>query len=444
MALTADQQSASSGLLLKQNGWFAWLVKSVCAIGEQGMIAGSNFLLNVLVARWLTPEQYGAYAIAFAVYILLISLYQALILEPMSVLSASLDEQHFRSYLGSLLRVQARIASILVIFLALVVLGVFAIHGHTYLAWTLLALLVSLPAILLFFFLRLACYIRHRPQHATQGAFIYTCVMLLGLVAIRHWFEISGSIVFIGMGASGVVVSCLLLKRLRPNFRSTLSDREQWTEHWRFGRWELSKVGFDWLSQNISYTLTAGFLGMAEVGAIKAIMTLFLPLTQSMAALRRLLLPHLASVSDRDGHRGAVTSVWNIAVIYVLGALVYSILVSLAAKPLFQLLYGGKFMEFAYLVPWAGVASLFGLPAHVIDMGLRAIRSPKSIFVSSCLSAIACVCVTVPLTWAFTIRGAIGSIAISSAILLAIITIIFRRKSRAPFERKPESVVISI
>jgi O-antigen/teichoic acid export membrane protein len=249
--------------------------------------------------------------------------------------------------------------------------------------------------------------------------------------------------VFIAMGVSAVAVSCLLLKRLRPIFQSDLSDKEQWIEHWQFGRWELSAVGFNWISQNISYTLTAGFLGMAQVGAVKAIMTLFLPLTQSMSALRRLLLPHLASTSDRNGNRGAVNSVWTIVAIYLLGALVYGIAVSVAAKPLFRLLYGGKFMEYSYLVSWAAVAPLFGLPGHVIDMGLRAIRSPKSIFVASCLSAVACICITVPLTWAFTIRGAIASIVISSAILLVIITVIFRRKSRMPLEEEVESAPLS-
>jgi O-antigen/teichoic acid export membrane protein len=432
--LNAELESETSPEVKHRRGWLVWLVKSGLAIFEQALIAGSNFVLNVLVARWLTAEQYGAYAVAFASYMLLIAFYQGLILEPMSVLSASFDEERFRSYLGSLLRVQARISAILAVVLALVVLGILLFDHNSSLGWTLLALVPSLPFILVFWMLRGACYVRRSPHYATQGAFIYSAVMLLGLILVRQWFRISASIVFIGMGVSAAAVSCLLYRRLRPNFESKISDWDQWIEHWNFGRWELSKIGFDWVSQNISYTLTAGFLGMAQVGALKAIMTLFLPLTQSMSALRRLLLPHLATISDRSGHRGAISSVWKMATIYWAGGIVYGILISVAAKPLFQLLYGGKFMEYAYLVPWAAVAALFGLPGHVIDMGLRAIRSPKSIFICSCLSAIACVCVTVPLTWAFGIRGAVLSIIISSAILLTILTIIFRKKSRAIVE----------
>jgi O-antigen/teichoic acid export membrane protein len=443
VSLNTEIENTSSAQSRRQNNWLVWLVKSSLAVFEQALIAGSNFLLNVLVARWLTAEQYGAYAVAFAVYMLLVSLYQGLILEPMSVLSASLDEERFRSYLGSLLRVQVRISAVLTITLAVFVLGLFATRPHNLIASPLLALVVSLPFILVFWLLRGACYVKRSPQYATQGAFIYSVVMLGGLMVVRHWFQMSGFTVFIGMGVSAAAVSCLLLTRLRPNFQSAISDREQWIEHWNFGRWELSKIGFDWISQNISYTLTAGFLGMAQVGALKAIMTVFLPLTQSMAALRRLILPHLATVSDRDGHRGTADSVRNMVVIYVVGGLVYGILVSLAAKPLFRLLYAGKFMEFTYLVPWAAVGLLFGLPAHVIDMGLRAIRSPKSIFLSSCLSALACVCVTVPLTWAFGIRGAICSIIISTAILLVILSIIFRHKSRAAAEQEPLALGIS-
>jgi O-antigen/teichoic acid export membrane protein len=271
-------------------------------------------------------------------------------------------------------------------------------------------------------------------------------VLLASLTAVRQFFHLSSSMVFIVMGASAAVTSVILLKRLRPRFRSAMSDREEWLEHWRFGRWELSKIGFDWIYQNVSYTLTAGFMGIAEVGALKAIMTLFLPLTQSMAAVRRLILPHLASDSDNKGSQETVNSVWKLSALYLAGGLVYAVLISAAAKPLFRLLFAGKFMEYSYLVPWAAVASLFGLPGHVIDMGLRAIRSPKSIFVASSLSAICCVCVTVPLTWAFAIRGAVASIVISSAVLLVIIAVIFRRKSRERVQSRvtdPLSVALS-
>src|SRR5580692_6677487 len=39
-----------------------WIAKGGLAIADYGLISGSNFLLGVLLARWLSPEHYGAYA----------------------------------------------------------------------------------------------------------------------------------------------------------------------------------------------------------------------------------------------------------------------------------------------------------------------------------------------------------------------------------------------
>ena len=32
---------------------------------DQALFSGANFLLNILLARWLLPEAYGAFAVAF-------------------------------------------------------------------------------------------------------------------------------------------------------------------------------------------------------------------------------------------------------------------------------------------------------------------------------------------------------------------------------------------
>ena len=40
-----------------------WMTKGGLAILDNGLISGSNFLLGILLARWLAPEEYGAYAL---------------------------------------------------------------------------------------------------------------------------------------------------------------------------------------------------------------------------------------------------------------------------------------------------------------------------------------------------------------------------------------------
>src|SRR5205823_6875931 len=62
-----------------------WAMKGGLAIFDQGLVAGSRFLVSILLARWLSSRQYGAYALAYAVFLLLLMLYQSLLLEPMTV-----------------------------------------------------------------------------------------------------------------------------------------------------------------------------------------------------------------------------------------------------------------------------------------------------------------------------------------------------------------------
>jgi O-antigen/teichoic acid export membrane protein len=43
-----------------------WGLKGGMAIVDQGIFSGSNFVLYILLARWLAPDDYGAYALGFA------------------------------------------------------------------------------------------------------------------------------------------------------------------------------------------------------------------------------------------------------------------------------------------------------------------------------------------------------------------------------------------
>src|SRR5260370_17857789 len=58
--------------------------KGGLAVLDQGLISGSNFLVGILLARWLAPEEYGAYALPFAIFLLLSFVSQSLCFGPVS------------------------------------------------------------------------------------------------------------------------------------------------------------------------------------------------------------------------------------------------------------------------------------------------------------------------------------------------------------------------
>ena len=46
----------------------AGLPKADFAVLDQALISGSNFIMGILLARWMVPDEYGAYSLAFSVF----------------------------------------------------------------------------------------------------------------------------------------------------------------------------------------------------------------------------------------------------------------------------------------------------------------------------------------------------------------------------------------
>ena len=80
-----------------------WLARGFWAILDQGLFSVSNFALNLLLAHWLSPHHYGAFAAVFAVFLLLGTLHTGLLSEPMLVLGSGRYKNRLTEYLGTLL-----------------------------------------------------------------------------------------------------------------------------------------------------------------------------------------------------------------------------------------------------------------------------------------------------------------------------------------------------
>ncbi|MDR7400087.1 MAG: hypothetical protein QN144_12370, partial [Armatimonadota bacterium] len=65
-----------------------WASRGLWAVADQGLFSGANFVVNVLLARWLSPAEYGAFAVALSIFYLLAGFHSAVLTEPMMVFGA--------------------------------------------------------------------------------------------------------------------------------------------------------------------------------------------------------------------------------------------------------------------------------------------------------------------------------------------------------------------
>jgi O-antigen/teichoic acid export membrane protein len=399
----------------------SWVVKCSTAIMDHGLISASNFLLGIVLARYLGSEQYGAYALAFSTFVLLSIVHSALAMEPMSVFAPSIYRKHLREYLGLLLWIQI-VGSAVVVVSGVAGGVIFHILGeHSNLISALEGIALASPWVLIFWFARRAFYLELRPAQALIGSVVYSAFLCIGIWALSMEHLLSPFAAFLVMGAAALLTSLLLLLLLRPAvsrkaIAKVLSIKEVCARHWEYGRWAFASALFVWVPWNGFYSVVAHFSGLAGSGALKALLNLAMPMTQTYAAFSLLFISQAARLGHEKGWEAVKILAWRIAGLYTLGSSAYWILICLFRTQLINLMYAGHYQEIAPLVPVVAVASILSGAAMGPTIAIRAMRSPASVTAIYFGSSLACVLIGIPACKAWGLGGAVTGILLSSFI----------------------------
>lgn len=408
-----------------------WASRSGFAIADQGFISGSNFLLSIFLARWMSADQYGAYALAFSIFVLLSLVYLSVVLEPMAVFGSSVYRNGLRRYLKSLLWIHLLLT--LAIFLILgVSSGVAALLSSVGgLPGALVGVTLASPCVLLFWLARRSFYLELSPASAALGALVYVLVVLGGLYLI-HWSgRLSPFTAFLPISVGALLTTALLFYRLNPTLRSShvmVSTGEVWRRHWGYGRWALASAVASWIPAYIYYPLLTSFSGMAQSGEFKALMNLVLPMQQMQAALSMLFLPYAARVYAEQGREGVSSIAARLTLLSFATALVYWVAIIPAKESVLHILYSGKYLEVAYLVPAIAIGSLLWSAVCGSSIVLRAMESPASVFVAFVASSVVSLAIGIPATRTCGIVGAVWGTNLADAGALLMVLFLLRRK----------------
>jgi O-antigen/teichoic acid export membrane protein len=436
-------QDESCGIMQTLWKLMPWVSKSGFALADQGCISGSNFLLSILLARWMSATDYGAYALAFSIFILLSLTYMSMVLEPMAVFGGSVYRNDLGGYLKALLRIH--LISTVAIFVALGVLcGTAALHGSMVdLLGALAGVTLASSCVLLFWLARRSFYLEFSPASAALGAVLYVGVVLGGLYFVHGKGWLSAFTAFLPISAAALLSSGLLFYWLRATFSSAssgkmrISAREVWQRHWRYGRWAIAGAVASWIPAYVYYPLLTSFSGMAQSGEFKALMNLVAPMQQMQAALSMLFLPYASRVYAEEGRQGASAIALRLTLFSLASAMVYWIVIIRAKEPVFHLLYSGRYTEVVPLVPIIAIGSVLWSAVCGSSIVLRAMESPASVFVAFIASSVVSLAIGIPATRAYGVMGAVWGTNLADAGALLMVILLLRRK----FVSKPELLV---
>ncbi|MFB3922532.1 MAG: polysaccharide biosynthesis C-terminal domain-containing protein [Terriglobia bacterium] len=437
---TVATEAPKASWLRRRLGALKWSGKGLLAILDQGLISGSNYLMAILLARHLTAQQYGSYALAFELFLFMAVAYGALVLEPFSVFGPSVYLRSLTGYLGSLLRLHLASGAIVAAVVGTAAWIAYAVAPGTGLAPALLGAAIAGPCVLVFWLARRAFYVKFSPHLAVWGAVVYSAALLGGLVVVYRLGHLSPLTAFLLMAAGAVATTPAMLARLKPDVVSKSGGpdvSEVARKHWGYGRWALASSVMVYLSSAIFYPLLASFQGLADAGSMKALMNFSSPIGQVFAALSLLALPYSARVHHQDGSEGTRRLVWKLTILYGGGTFLYWVVIIALREPLVHYLYGGKYSALTALLPWVALGSVFRISATSFAVTLRAMKAPETVFIAYSVSSVAAVLFGAPLTWLLGLEGAVFAFVLSGAVSCIVALMLVHR--RYPLVRSLEA-----
>ncbi len=401
-----------------------WFKKGTWTILDQGLFAGSNFVLNILLVRWLTPEAFGAFTVAFSIFILLGLVHTGLLTEPMLVFGPGRFKYYWRAYLKLLLQAHIIFAVLAGLVLAVAVVLLQGTSADE-LAQALLTLTWVQACVLFLWMMRSSCYVRLQPQWAASGGMIYATLVLSMAYILEHNGWLSASTALSTMGGSGLVAGFWILSRhqmhraKRPHrkFKQVISRR-----HWRYGRWSTGAAAVHLIPEQLSYLVLPLWTGLAGSAALKALMNFIMPVVHVFAALSNLMVPTYVRLRGTPAFNRLVLFALPVA---VLVSVVYWIMVGWFAEPLIQWVYNGRYIEYAGLLWLVGGIPLKGAVGAILRAALTALERPDRVFWAYFGSAAAVLTLGVYLIYQFGVLGAVWSALLQMALEIALLIYYF-------------------
>lgn len=395
-------------------------------MADRGLFSLANFLVSLLLARWLSEAAYGSFALALAVFLLAGGLHGGWVTEPMLVYGSSRYRRRFRAYLGFVLRRHA-VFSLWTVVIGLALTVVTLLLGPSGAASALLVATLATPWILLQWLGRLACYSSVGPRRATLAGGAQLVLILAGLAGLRMFGELSTESAFALLGVAGGLTGLALVSSLRPRFAATAElGSDVLLLHQRYGGWAGATGLLTWIPGQAYYVILPAAGAMAAAGNLRALMNLVLPLMQGYVAVSTVLITTLARARLQSEARFP-RIVRDATVLLLLGAAGYAAFLLWLGPAAMRLVYDGRYDHLSGLLPLVAVIPVLGIGATVLSPALRALELPDRVFLAYATSTAVALTLGLWLTIRFEVAGAAIALAASTASTTGVLAWLYAR-----------------
>jgi len=379
-------------------------------ITDQMLVSGANFVTGIILARFLGLEEFGKFALIFAVFIYLSNIQRVLTIAPLiNRLHDSFNKtnpRYFEKGYATLALLLAGLLSVIVFFAIEILFEVYP---------SLLSKNLNLfiaPALFCYLiqdWLRRYLFAIEQTKIVLIGDLICYLgqVILLGVLAQTN--NLTLKMVWFSLGVTSFIayIVCASYIKLRISVKYALGSL---SSLWPQGRYLFISWQFEWLATHGILILSGFILGPQAAGAIRAIQNILGPIHMVLLAIENIIpieaarrlrdkgLPELNSYLSKWAIKGG-----SLFAIFIL-PLIWS------SEWILSTLYGKGYAVFWQLVALQFAVILAKYYLLLLVYFFRAIDSTENILVSTILWALVTICLALTLVPLYGVSASIGSV----------------------------------
>lgn len=391
------------------------------AAGDQAVISLSNFLATVLLARNISPTELGVYGVGFIALRLVRSVQEGLIIQPMNVFGAGMNQPEFKRYATS--------SSLLQLGLALAASAAVALGG-----WFLTATgndtagpaLFSLWFAFLWWqmqeYLRRMLYTRQEVFYAVANTFLANAVRLGLMVVWARQGRLSGiaGLDAIAWGSLAALIPGLWSTRAywTPQFSDL---RATWRRNWDFGRWVLGGTLANWVAIEFYPVLTAGLISFAATGVYRALQNLVAPIHLLLRATDTFLTPRAAQLYDQNGRKALSRTLLITYVVAGVPILAVLGVAMLFPAPILRLVYDESYVPYSNGMALMALFYALWFAYWPLQTALKAARFSRPIFTANLAAILSMFTIGIGMILRWGVYGTIAGQALNSLVVAVIL-----------------------
>ncbi|MGA4642863.1 lipopolysaccharide biosynthesis protein [Limisphaera sp. 4302-co] len=347
------------------------------ATGEQTIFAFASFAGQVFLARHLTQDQYGLFALASTFLAVAASLHVTLWGEPVVVYGKSRFQGLTLGYFRRVFQLQLYFGAALAT--AAFALALLILRAKEWL-YTSLAIALALPSWLTLTFYRRAVYVFPAPHLAALGGVLYTGIFLPTLFLLHKCSLLQSDTAFLAVFL-GSLGSLLVVRHFKPfciRQNMALNKKDIFLLHFSYGRWVIPALALSGLAGNLPYWTLASAHSIEDVARLRVLALLYTPINLIAAALSQLALSSLAPVSVQP--RAFVFRLKAATGLAIAFTAPFSLATVIWGQPALQALFDNQYASIPplYLSLLAPIPVLLGI-AGMMGTALRALNRPQRV-----------------------------------------------------------------